>query len=65
MLLAEKPEGVSARDLQRAHIAGRADEAAELLERLATEGLLVGRDYVPAGGGHKIRRYSAGNVQRK
>lgn len=65
MVLADNPEGVSARDLQRAHIADRADEAAEILERLATEGFLVGRDYVPAGGGHKIRRYSASKVQRQ
>lgn len=56
-LLAEKPDGITARDVQRAGIARTADEARELLAELQ-QGILEGRDVTPERGGHTVRIYT-------
>ena len=57
-LLADHPAGITARDVQRARLASTAAEAHALLESLATEGHLTGKDSKPDGGGHVTRIYS-------
>jgi hypothetical protein len=56
-LLKVKPDGITARDVQRARIANDADAARQLLERLETEGRLTATDSKPNGGGHTTRIY--------
>ena len=57
-LLADKKEGVCARDVLRARIKPSADEVRQLLETLEAEGVLTGRDEHPEGGGHVTRIYT-------
>ncbi len=57
-LLAENPKGIRASDIYRARIVASADEAHALLERLETEGELVGKDSMPEKGGHITRIYT-------
>jgi hypothetical protein len=54
-LLDEKPEGISARDVQRARIMRTADEARALLVEMEAEAKLSGDDEQPEGGGHVTR----------
>jgi hypothetical protein len=58
-LLEDKPDGITARDVQRERIAKSADEARQLLERLEGEGRLTSTDLKPQGGGHVMRIYRA------
>jgi hypothetical protein len=55
LLLRNKPDGVTAREVQRARIAKNAGDARQLLERLENEGHLTGQDLKPPGGGHISR----------
>lgn len=57
LLLAENPEGITARDIQRARIVKSADEAQSLLAAMEQEGKLVSKDIIPAHGGKISRRY--------
>jgi len=56
-MLADKPDGITARDVQRGGLAHKADEARALLDELERDGLLAGRDHTPGGGGHVTRIY--------
>jgi hypothetical protein len=51
-LLADKPKGITARDVHRARIVGSADEARSLLAWMETDGELTGVDSKPETGGH-------------
>jgi hypothetical protein len=57
-LLAEHPDGINARRVQRAGIGSTAEDARELLEAMEREGTLVGRDTTPERGGHTVRVYT-------
>jgi hypothetical protein len=46
---------LTARDVQRARLAASADAARALLDRMERDGLLVGEDVTPAGGGKTTR----------
>ena len=54
-LLADNPEGITARDVHRARIVDGADEARDLLAQMETDGELTGRDSKPETGGHITR----------
>jgi hypothetical protein len=56
-MLADKPAGITARDVQRARIAATAEDAHALLARLEAEGELTGQDSKPDTGGHVKRIY--------
>lgn len=57
-LLADKPAGITARDVQRAGITRTADEAHALLATMEGEGTLAGADSQPEGGGHVTRTFT-------
>ena len=57
-LLADNPGGIRAGDIYRARIARDAEAARTLLAQLESEGLLVGTDSQPEGGGHVTRNYT-------
>ena len=57
-LIQNNPGVITARDVQRKRITPNAEEAHQLLEGLAREGHLVGRDAKPQGGGHVTRVYN-------
>jgi hypothetical protein len=50
---------ITARDVQRARIVASADACHALLAHMEQEGLLVGQDVTPAGGGHITRIHRA------
>ena len=56
-LLADTPKGITAREVQRAHIADRADEAHTLLASMEADEELAGKDSKPEGGGHITRTF--------
>ena len=56
-LLEGLPEGITAREVQRARIVGNADEARELLEAMEQEGILGHTEISPERGGHTVRLY--------
>jgi Protein of unknown function (DUF3987) len=57
-LLADNPNGVTARDVYRARIMGSADEARALLARMEADGELTGKDSKPETGGHITRTFT-------
>lgn len=57
-LLVDKPQGITARDVQRARIVIDADGARALLAELESQHHLVGHDSKPESGGHRIRSYT-------
>jgi hypothetical protein len=57
-LLADKPPGITARDVQRARITSTAEAAHTLLARLEAEGELARQDSKPDTGGHVKRLYT-------
>ena len=57
-LLADKPSGITARDVHRARIVGSAEEAHALLEGMEVEGELTGKDSKPETGGHITRTFT-------
>jgi hypothetical protein len=57
-LLADKPKGITARDLQRARLVGSAEEAHTLLAQMEEDGELTGRDSKPETGGHVTRTFT-------
>ena len=57
LLLAGLPEGITAREVQRARIVGNADDARELLEAMDRESILDHSDIIPERGGHLVRIY--------
>jgi len=57
-LLADNPDGITARDVLRARLAGSADEAHALLARMEADGELTGKDSRPEGGGHVTRKFT-------
>ena len=57
-LLADTPKGITARDIQRAHITGTAAEAHALLATMAADGELTGTDSKPESGGHVTRTFT-------
>jgi len=57
-LLANIPDGITARDVQRQRIAKTPDEARELLATMEQDGILEGRDITPEHGGKTSRLYT-------
>jgi hypothetical protein len=57
-LLADKPQGITARDVHRARIVGSADEAHTLLAQMEADGELAGKDSKPETGGHVTRTFT-------
>lgn len=57
-LLADKPTGITARDVHRARIVGSADEARALLARMEADRELTGTDSKPETGGHITRTFT-------
>jgi hypothetical protein len=57
-MLADSPEGITAREVLRARIVDSAGEARELLGRMEGEGELLGRDAKPERGGYTVRIYT-------
>jgi hypothetical protein len=57
-LLAEMPDGITARDVYRARICRDADEARLLLANMETEGVLLDKDVTPERGGWTVRLYT-------
>ena len=57
-LLADTPNGITARGVQLKRIVGSADEARALLAQMEADGELTGKDSKPEGGGHVTRIYS-------
>ena len=57
-LVADNPGGIRAGDIYRARIARDAEAAHALLAQLESEGLLVGTDSQPEGGGHVTRVFT-------
>ena len=57
-LLADKPGGITARDVQRARIAPAAPQARDLLARMEADGELTGTDSRLQAGGHVARIYT-------
>jgi hypothetical protein len=57
-LLADTSKGITAREVQRAHIVDTADEARDLLAQMEGDGELAGRDTRPEGGGHVTRIFT-------
>ncbi len=57
LLLARFPEGVTAREVQRARIVSTADDAREQLEEMERERILDHKDSDPKRGGHAVRLY--------
>ena len=58
LLLAEYPEGITARFVQRARIVSTAEDARELLAAMEQEGILLGKDVTPDRGGWTVRLYT-------
>jgi len=58
VLLADFPDGITARDVYRARIAKTADEARELLATMEQDGILEGKDNKPEHGGWIVRTYT-------
>jgi hypothetical protein len=57
-LLADKPTGITGRDVQRAGVTRTATEAHALLATMEGEGTLAGADSQPEGGGHVTRTFT-------
>jgi len=57
-LLANTPKGVTAREVQRAHIVDTANGAHTLLAQMEADGELSGRDSKPETGGHVTRTFT-------
>jgi len=57
-LLADNPNGITARDVHRARIVGSADEARTLLAQMEVDGELTGKDSKPETGGHITRTFT-------
>jgi hypothetical protein len=57
-LLISHPKGIRRADVYRARITANAEEARQLLESMEKEGILIGRDEQPEGGGHVTRIYT-------
>jgi hypothetical protein len=57
-LLADKPTGITGRDVQRAGVTRTATEAHALLATMEGEGTLAGADSKPEGGGHVTRTFT-------
>jgi hypothetical protein len=57
-LLTSRPNGIRRADVYKARITTDAGEARKLLEAMESEGLLIGRDEQPEGGGHVTRIYT-------
>lgn len=58
LLLADTPDGIRERHVQRARIAKTADEARDLLATMEQDGILDGRDITPERGGWIYRLYT-------
>jgi hypothetical protein len=58
-LLADNPAGIRKSDVYRKRITLDADEAHTLLSTMEAEGVLIGRDEKPEGGGHVTRIYQS------
>ena len=56
-LLADRPKGITARDVTRARIVGSTEEAHALLAAMEAEGELSGTDSKPETGGHVTRTF--------
>ena len=61
-LLAERPNGITARDVQRKRIVLQADEARLLLAQMEADGDLSGEDSRPQTGGHVTRIFVKGHI---
>ena len=57
-LLADNPNGITARDVHRARIVGSADEARALLAQMEVDGEFTGKDSKPETGGHITRTFT-------
>ena len=57
-LLADNPKGITAREVQRAHIMDSAAEARALLASMEADGELTGKDSKPETGGHVTRTFT-------
>jgi replicative DNA helicase len=58
LLLADIPEGITAREVYRARIAKTADDARDLLATMEQDSILEGRDITPERGGWTHRLYT-------
>jgi len=57
-LCEEKPTGIKAKDLYRKRLVTTTEEAHDVLAQFEDEGILVGQDVHPAGGGKPSRLYT-------
>lgn len=57
-LLVDNPKGITAREVQRAHIVNTADEARALLAQMEADRELSGKDSKPETGGHVTRIFT-------
>lgn len=57
-LLADKPTGITPRDVHRARIVDTAEDARALLAQMEADGELTGRDSKPETGGHVTRTFT-------
>jgi len=57
-LCEQKPTGIKAKDLYRKRLVTTTEEAHDVLAQLEAEGVLVGKDVHPTGGGKPSRIYT-------
>ncbi len=57
-LLADKPDGITIREVQRARVFPSTDECSALLDEMASNGVLHFRDIKPERGGHATRVFT-------
>ena len=61
-LLADKPKGITARDVQQKRIVTTADEARALLAQMEADAELTGTDSKPETGGHITRTFTKSRI---